>query len=173
MGVSNFTVEHLKQLISVTGIKPAVNQVELHPYLPQDDLLEYSNKEGIHLTGYFPLGGLGELLDLNRMRFNPSREGANGLACSFLICYYYTTATVTGSDLLTNPVVKEIAAKHEGATTASVLINWGVARGYSVIPKSATPGAYQSAFPSAFLHTARWVAIFLIDVFLYLREDHV
>jgi len=106
VGVSNFTVEHLKQLISVTGIKPAVNQVELHPYLPQDDLLEYSNKEGIHLTGYFPLGGL---------------------------------ATVTGSDLLTNPVVKEIAAKHEGATTASVLINWGVARGYSVIPKSATP----------------------------------
>lgn len=48
----------------------------------------------------------------------------------------------TGSDLLTHGVVKEIAAKHEGATTASVLINWGIARGYSVIPKSATPGAY-------------------------------
>jgi len=46
-----------KKLIAATGIKPAVNQVELHPWLRQDDLLAYCQKENIHLTAYFPLGG--------------------------------------------------------------------------------------------------------------------
>jgi diketogulonate reductase-like aldo/keto reductase len=50
-------VIYLKDLIAATGIKPSVNQVELHPYLHQDNLLEYARMEGIHLTGYFPLGG--------------------------------------------------------------------------------------------------------------------
>ncbi|KAF8303387.1 Aldo/keto reductase [Clavulina sp. PMI_390] len=57
VGVSNFTVSNLKQLIAATGIKPAVNQVELHPFLQQDELLEYCAREGIHVTAYFPLGG--------------------------------------------------------------------------------------------------------------------
>jgi len=46
-------VIYLKDLIVATGIKPSVNQVELHPYLHQDDLPEYARMEGIHLTDYF------------------------------------------------------------------------------------------------------------------------
>ena len=59
IGVSNFTVDHLERLIAATGIKPAVNQVELHPSLHQDDLLEYCKREGIHVTAYLPIGGQG------------------------------------------------------------------------------------------------------------------
>ena len=56
VGVSNFTVKHLEAIIKATGETPAVNQIEAHPLLPQDDLVEYCKKEGIHLTAYSPLG---------------------------------------------------------------------------------------------------------------------
>jgi L-glyceraldehyde reductase len=56
VGVSNFTIQHLEAIINATGEQPAVNQIEAHPLLPQDDLVEYCKKEGIHLTAYSPLG---------------------------------------------------------------------------------------------------------------------
>src|SRR5690554_4152828 len=56
IGVSNFSVKKLKDLISKATIKPEMNQVELHPLLQQNDLLEYCKSEGIHLTAYSPLG---------------------------------------------------------------------------------------------------------------------
>jgi L-glyceraldehyde reductase len=56
IGVSNFPISTLEKLLETAKVVPAVNQVELHPYLPQDDLLEYSNKHNIHLTAYSPLG---------------------------------------------------------------------------------------------------------------------
>ncbi|KAF8911581.1 NADP-dependent oxidoreductase domain-containing protein [Gymnopilus junonius] len=56
IGVSNFTVEHLEGIISATGVVPLVNQVEAHPLLPQDDLVEYCKKKNIHITAYSPLG---------------------------------------------------------------------------------------------------------------------
>jgi L-glyceraldehyde reductase len=56
VGVSNFTVKHLEAIIKATGERPAMNQIEAHPLLPQDDLVEYCKKEGIHLTAYSPLG---------------------------------------------------------------------------------------------------------------------
>lgn len=56
VGVSNFTVEQLKGIIAATGVKPAANQIEAHPLLPQDDLVAFCKQEGIHLTAYSPLG---------------------------------------------------------------------------------------------------------------------
>ena len=56
VGVSNFTVQQLEAIIKATGERPAVNQIEAHPLLPQDHLVEYCKKEGIHLTAYSPLG---------------------------------------------------------------------------------------------------------------------
>lgn len=56
VGVSNFTIQHLEAITKATGERPAVNQIEAHPLLPQDDLLEYCKKQGIHLTAYSPLG---------------------------------------------------------------------------------------------------------------------
>jgi len=56
VGVSNFTIRHLEELKKETGVCPSVNQVELHPYLIQTDLLEYCKKEGITVTAYCSLG---------------------------------------------------------------------------------------------------------------------
>jgi hypothetical protein len=56
IGVSNFTISHLKDIISATGVKPFVNQVEMHPLNPQEELLEFCKKEGIVITAYSPLG---------------------------------------------------------------------------------------------------------------------
>lgn len=56
IGVSNFNVEKLEHLAKTQKIVPAVNQVEMHPYLPQPKLVEYCKKHGIILTAYSPLG---------------------------------------------------------------------------------------------------------------------
>jgi len=56
VGVSNFTIEHLKGIISATGVAPAVNQIEAHPLLPQDELVAFCKEHNIHITAYSPLG---------------------------------------------------------------------------------------------------------------------
>lgn len=60
IGVSNYTVNHLKELLSNDyGIKPAVNQVECHPKYPQRELLNFCTQEEILLQAYSSLGGTG------------------------------------------------------------------------------------------------------------------
>jgi len=56
IGVSNFGIEAMTNIIAATGIVPAVNQVEAHPLLPQDDLAAYCKEQNIHITAYSPLG---------------------------------------------------------------------------------------------------------------------
>jgi 2,5-diketo-D-gluconate reductase A len=62
IGVSNFEPEHLKLLIDATGIVPAVNQIELHPRLPQAELREVHARYGIATEAWSPLGQ-GSLLE--------------------------------------------------------------------------------------------------------------
>ena len=61
VGVSNFTVTHLKEMLG-KGFTPVMNQVEFHPYLYQEELLDFCKEHGIGLTAYSPLAR-GELLD--------------------------------------------------------------------------------------------------------------
>jgi alcohol dehydrogenase (NADP+) len=56
IGVSNFNIPKLKQLITNATIAPEVNQVELHPYLGQQELVDYCAENSILLTAYSPLG---------------------------------------------------------------------------------------------------------------------
>jgi diketogulonate reductase-like aldo/keto reductase len=55
IGVSNFTVEHLEELLDNSKTVPAVNQVEFNPFLYQKDLLEYCRSKDIVLSAYTPL----------------------------------------------------------------------------------------------------------------------
>ncbi|KAH8659877.1 aldo/keto reductase [Xylariales sp. PMI_506] len=57
VGVSNFSVPHIKAVIEATGVVPVVNQIERHPLLQQnDDLLPYLKENNIHLTAYSAFG---------------------------------------------------------------------------------------------------------------------
>ncbi len=56
IGVSNFEPEHINALVDATGIVPAVNQVELHPRLPQTELRELHARLGIATEAWGPLG---------------------------------------------------------------------------------------------------------------------
>jgi diketogulonate reductase-like aldo/keto reductase len=63
IGVSNYTVRHLDELLCAAEIPPAVNQVEFHPFLVQNELLAHCREHGIVLTAYSPLAhgeGLGD-----------------------------------------------------------------------------------------------------------------
>ena len=62
IGVSNFTEEHLTELIEETGVVPAVNQVELHPYFPQQALRTFHKTHGIRTESWSPLARRSELL---------------------------------------------------------------------------------------------------------------
>ncbi|WP_226087064.1 aldo/keto reductase [Mesobacillus sp. S13] len=61
IGVSNFHVHHLKDLMADAKIKPMVNQVEYHPHLAQTELLQFCKAEGIQMEAWSPLKQ-GELL---------------------------------------------------------------------------------------------------------------
>ncbi|EGO25221.1 hypothetical protein SERLADRAFT_465039 [Serpula lacrymans var. lacrymans S7.9] len=56
IGVSNFSIKTLEQLLKTANVVPAVNQIELHPYLAQNDLLEYCKEKDILVTAYTPTG---------------------------------------------------------------------------------------------------------------------
>jgi diketogulonate reductase-like aldo/keto reductase len=56
LGVCNYTIRHLQQLLKTCRIRPMVNQVEFHPLLVQTELLEFCKREGIVLQAYASLG---------------------------------------------------------------------------------------------------------------------
>ena len=111
IGVSNFSAQKLDQLIDAADHPPEMNQVELHPYLQQPDLLDFMNDQGIHATAYSPLG---------------SKDRPEGMKAE------------NEPLLLEDSTIADIATQHD-ATPAQVLISWALQRGTATIPKSTTP----------------------------------
>ena len=62
IGVSNFHESHLRRIIDETGVIPAINQIELHPWLPQTELRDLDARLGIKTEAWSPLGS-GRLID--------------------------------------------------------------------------------------------------------------
>ncbi|WP_102716597.1 aldo/keto reductase [Paenibacillus castaneae] len=62
IGVSNFNIHHLQELLKDAAIKPMVNQVELHPQLTQKELISFCKEQGIQMEAWSPLMQ-GQLLD--------------------------------------------------------------------------------------------------------------
>ena len=111
IGVSNFSVNRLRRVSEGARIQPAVNQIELHPYLQQREMLDWCREAGVALTAYSPLG---------------SRDRASALKAE------------DEPVLLEDEAIGAIAEKHD-ASPAQVLIAWALERGTSVIPKSVSP----------------------------------
>jgi diketogulonate reductase-like aldo/keto reductase len=122
IGVSNFTIRHLTELLAQTKTVPAVNQVEFHPYLYQRDLLDFCASKNIVIEAYSPLTKGARLNDpkLAAVAKKYSRgEGLRAPAPSRL------------------PLVDKLFPRAETKSTAQILIRWALQRGLVVIPKSA------------------------------------
>jgi diketogulonate reductase-like aldo/keto reductase len=108
IGTSNMTIPKLKLVLHDARIKPAINEMELHPHFQQPELFKYVLENGIQPIGYCPLGSPGR----------PERD-----------------RTPEDTAPTEDPVIIEIAKRH-GVNPAAVCIKWAVQRGQTPIPFS-------------------------------------
>jgi diketogulonate reductase-like aldo/keto reductase len=108
IGTSNMTIPKLKLLLRDAKIKPAVNEMELHPHFQQPELFKFVTDSGIVPIGYSPIGSPGR----------PERDR--------------TPADTVDMD---DPVIKKIAADHD-LHPAALCVKWGQQRGQIPIPFS-------------------------------------
>lgn len=78
IGVCNFLPEHLETLERETGVLPSVNQIELHPYFPQDEQLAFDKAHGIVTESWSPLGRGREIMELPVVQKIAQRLGRTG-----------------------------------------------------------------------------------------------
>ncbi|OJD11835.1 hypothetical protein ACJ73_09459 [Blastomyces percursus] len=120
IGISNFSKAEVERLLANSSIVPAVHQMELHPWLQQEEFVKFHASKGIHITQYSSLGNQNET-------YNREKVGR----------------------MLEDPVLKEVAEKTR-KTCAQVALAWGIARGHSVLVKSKTPERIQQNLQSDF-----------------------
>ena len=119
IGLSNFNSRQTQQILDNCSIKPVVNQVECHPYLNQNKLIQFSKEREIFITAYSPLG-------------SPDRPWAGSVL-------------ETLPNLLEDKTIGGIAKKHE-KTPAQIMLRWQIQRGVIIIPKSVTPARIEENF---------------------------
>jgi diketogulonate reductase-like aldo/keto reductase len=91
IGVSNFMVEHLTELLDETTVVPAVNQIEVHPYFQQRELQAFNREHGILTQAWSPIGGI-----------TSYRDGSHG-------------------STLQDPIIGRIAAAHKKSPAQAML----------------------------------------------------
>ena len=122
IGVSNFTIRHLTELLAGTDRVPAVNQVEFHPYLYQRDLLDFCVAKGIVIEAYSPLTH-GKRLNDPRLVAVAKRYSKVGLQ-----------PAARWSQL---SLIQKFSRRPGIRSTAQILIRWALQHQLVVIPKSA------------------------------------
>ena len=115
IGVCNYNSGLLQDLLRYARIKPAMLQVESHPYLTQEKLLRLCRENDIAVTAFSPLGALSYLeLDMAEQ----------------------------AESVLEQNVV-QAAAQRVQRTPAQVVLRWGIQRGTAIIPKTSKPERMQ------------------------------
>jgi L-glyceraldehyde reductase len=145
IGVSNFTIEKIEELLKTARIPPAVNQIEAHPYLQQPALHNYL-KEKVTVRHQQIMA---RILTLTRTSFRwPTARWATIFTTHLGTTSsprHLSSQTNTLYSVVDDPTVKEIAQKLN-KDPAALLISWAVQRGTSVLPKSVTPSRIESNF---------------------------
>jgi len=121
IGTSNMTIPKLKLVLRDARIKPAVNEMELHPHFQQPQLFQFVVDNGIQPVGYCPIGSPGR----------PERD-----------------RTPEDTAPTEDPVIVTIARSH-GVHPAVVCIKWAVQRGQTPIPFSVNPRNYLANLQAA------------------------
>jgi D-xylose reductase len=111
IGVSNYNVQLLSDLLSFAKIKPVVNQFELHPYLSQRELVKYCTTNKVYAMAYFSITRAGSL------KKGPGTEPLN---------------------LLEDPVFKTYAEKY-GVSAGILALSWALSQEAIVIPSTSNP----------------------------------
>lgn len=62
IGVSNFDIEQIDKIVANARIQPVVNQIEVHPYCLNKELIKHCREKNIHVTAYSPLGCPGNFI---------------------------------------------------------------------------------------------------------------
>ncbi|XP_024020899.1 NADP-dependent D-sorbitol-6-phosphate dehydrogenase [Morus notabilis] len=106
IGISNCDIFLTRDCLAYSKVKPAVNQIETHPYFQRDSLVKFCQKHGICVTAHTPLGGAAANI-----------EWFGSVSC------------------LDDPVLKDLAKKYN-RTVAQIVLRWGIQRNTFVIPKS-------------------------------------
>ncbi|HEY1267178.1 MAG TPA: aldo/keto reductase [Candidatus Binatia bacterium] len=123
IGVSNYTVRHMTELLQESDVVPAANQVEIHPYLQQRELVDFCRARGVVIEAYSPL--------THGQRLNDSKLTA--------IAQKYSTNGAFEPVWKRLSVLESFTRPDGVKTTAQVLIRWALQKGYVVIPKSSKP----------------------------------
>ncbi|KAJ3687169.1 hypothetical protein LUZ61_016333 [Rhynchospora tenuis] len=106
IGISNYGIFLTRDCLAYSKIKPAVNQIEAHPYFQRDSLVRFCQKHGVCVTAHTPLGGA-----------TANAELFGSVSC------------------LDDPTLKALAKKYN-KTIAQLILKWGLQRNIVVIPKS-------------------------------------
>jgi diketogulonate reductase-like aldo/keto reductase len=108
IGVCNYGTALLRDLLSYARIRPAVLQIELHPFLTQEKLVRFALESGLAVTAFSPLGAQS---------------------------YHSIGMAEKNESVLDHPTIRDIAWLH-GHTPAQVVLRWALQRGTSIVPKT-------------------------------------
>ncbi|GLT86137.1 hypothetical protein SLE2022_042990 [Rubroshorea leprosula] len=116
IGISNYDIFLTRDCLAYSKVKPAVNQIETHPYFQRESLVKFCQKHGICVTAHTPLGGS-----------TANTEWFGTVSC------------------LDDPILQGLANKYK-KSVAQIVLRWGIQRNTVIIPKTSKYKRLQENF---------------------------